>query len=161
MTRPPSAAATSAFDRLVKIGERFHSVAQPLRLRAEHRSTLVVEEQQDVQDLFYALLRFEFEDVEREEWTPAYAGLASQVSFFVQQGQVVVIVKKTRVGRGGKEIAEELVMDGKRFASYPACRLVFCFVYDPEGRIGNSRGLEAQLIRRESSLTVQVLISPK
>ena len=46
---------------LRKICSRFHLVVRQLRLRRDDRATLEVEDEYDVQDLLYALLRLEFE----------------------------------------------------------------------------------------------------
>jgi len=36
-----------------------------------------------------------------------------------------------------------------------------CFIYDPEGRIGNPRALETSLTTVSDSLTIDVLVAPK
>jgi len=38
---------------------------------------------------------------------------------------------------------------------------LFCFIYDPEGRIANPRRLEAELTMVSDGYTVEVIIAPK
>jgi len=37
------------------------------------------------------------------------------------------------------------LIDIARYQSHPDCRNLVCFVYDPEGKIGNPKGLENDL----------------
>src|SRR5262249_5829560 len=65
---------TSALASIRKLCTGFHAVARQLRQRHDDRPTLDVEDEHDVQDLFHALLRLEFEDIRTERWIPGYAG---------------------------------------------------------------------------------------
>jgi hypothetical protein len=67
--------------KLEKICRRFHHVVRQLRNRHESRSTLEIEDEYDVQDLFHALLKIDFEDIRPEEWSPSYAGKNSRTDF--------------------------------------------------------------------------------
>lgn len=156
---PPS--LESAFARVRVIANRFHAVARHLRHRRDYRTTLEVEDQYDVQDLFVSLLKVDFEEVDSEEWTPDYGGFSSQSTFFLAQGALAIILKKTRPGWGPRELISELTIDSARYATYPACKTLFCFVYDPEGRIGNPASLEELLTTHEMGLSLSTLISPK
>ena len=144
-----------------KICARFHAVARQLRLRREYRATLEVEDEYDVQDLFYSLLRMEFDDIVTEDWLPSYTDSAHRTSFLLKQEKIAIVVKKTRPGLGAREVADQLKIDSQRYATHPDCTTLFCFVYDPEGRIGNPRGLEAELTSISDQYTIEVLVSPK
>lgn len=141
--------------------DRFHLVARQLRCRHSSRETLDVEDEYDVQDLLHALLALEFYDIRPEEWTPSYAGSGSRVDFLLKQEQIVIETKKTRRGLGAKEIGEQLIIDIQRYQTHPDCRTLVCFVYDPEGRIANPRGLENDLDGQHDDLEVRVVIAPK
>ncbi|HEX9154187.1 MAG TPA: hypothetical protein VF819_01415 [Nitrospira sp.] len=49
----------------------------------------------------------------------------------------------------------------ERYRAQERCTTLFCFVYDPEGRIGNPRGLESDLATISDQFTVDVLVAPK
>jgi hypothetical protein len=86
---PPMALKTAALeakargkkdpDGVVRLAERLHLVICQLRERRENRPTLDVVDEYDVQDLFHALLRIDFDDVRDEEWAPSYAGCHPQI----------------------------------------------------------------------------------
>ena len=144
-----------------KICERFHLVVSQLRSRHNNRDSFNVEDEYDVQDLFHALLTVEFDDIRPEEWTPSYAGAASRTDFLLKQEQVVIEVKKTRKGLTAREVGEQLIIDIQRYKTHPNCRSLVCFVYDPEGRIANPRGLENDLSLDGNDMPVKVIITPR
>lgn len=145
---------------LVRIGERFHLVAKQLRNRRESRATLDINDEYDVQDLFHALLRIPFDDVRPEEWTPSYAGGSSRMDFLLPEIEAVVEIKKSRPGLGARELGEQLIVDIAKYKQHSSCRTLFCFVYDPDGRINNPRGIENDLNATQEELTIRVLIAP-
>ena len=143
------------------ICSRFHLVARQLRERREGRPTLDVSDEYDVQDLLHSLLRIHFDDIRPEEWTPSYAGGCSRMDFLLKNEKVVVEAKKTRVGLASKELGDQLIVEIDRYQKHPECNVLFCFVYDPEGRIKNPRGLERDLSGKKNDMEVRVRIVPK
>ena len=140
---------------------RFHSVVRQLRLRGEYRATLNVEDEIDVQDLLHALLRIQFDDIGTEEWTPSYAEGALRTTFLLNDNRLAVLVKKTRNGLTAKDLTEQLRIDTERYRTKSRCTALLCFIYDPDGRIGNPRALEASLTAVSDSLAIHVLVAPK
>ncbi len=140
---------------------RFHSVARQLRLRGEYRATLSVEDEFDAQDLLYALLRIQFDNIDTDEWTPCYSNGAPLTTLLLNDSRLAVIVKKTRPGLNAKDLTDLLRIDAERYRSHGRCTTLLCFMYDPEGRIGNPRGLEASLTSVNDSFAIDVIVSPK
>lgn len=155
-----ASAPSPALSILENICGRFHLVARELRNRREDRPTLEVEDEYDVQDLLRSLLTLHFADIRAEEWTPSYAGGGSRVDFLLKQERIVVEVKKTRKGLEARKLGEELIVDIHRYRSHPDCQVLVCFVYDPDGRIANPRGIENDLNGVREGLTVEVIIAP-
>jgi len=140
---------------------RFHSVARQLRLRGEYRATLSVEDEFDAQDLLHALLRIQFDNIDTDEWTPSYSSGAPRTTLLLNDSRLAVIVKKTRPGLNVKDLTDQLRIDAERYRSHGRCTTLLCFMYDPEGRIGNPRGLEASLTSVNDSFVIDVLVAPK
>ncbi len=116
----------------------------------------------DVQDLLHALLCIDFDDIRDEEWTPSFASAASRMDFLLKSERVVVEAKMTRKGLDAKTLGEELIVDIGRSRVHPDCDTLFCFVYDPDGRIKNASGLERDLEKlSDGELNVRVLIRPR
>ncbi|RLA97777.1 MAG: hypothetical protein DRG83_15360 [Deltaproteobacteria bacterium] len=152
--------SANAVKDLERIFDRFHQVARQLRNRREGRPTLDVNDEYDVQDLLHALLRLFFDDIRPEEWTPSYAGGSARMDFLLKNEKIVVEVKKTRDNLAEKQIGDQLIQDIARYKAHPDCDHLVCFVYDPEGKIGNPRGLEADLSQEGEGFKTSVYVRP-
>ena len=144
-----------------KICLRFHAAARQLQTRHAGRGTLTINDEYDVQDLLHAILRLHFDDIRAEEWTPSYAGGSSRVDFLLKAEQIVIEVKKTRATLSAAKLGEELIIDRARYEAHPDCKTLICFVYDPEGRLGNPVGMERDLESHSSGIKFRVIIAPK
>jgi hypothetical protein len=147
-------------NELANLFDRFHLVVKQLRVRYNSRTTIDVADEYDVQDLLHSLIRLYFNDIRKEEWTPSYAGGSSRMDFLLKEEQIVIEVKKTRVGLNDKELGRQLIEDKERYKQHPDCKKLVCFVYDPEGRINNPKGLQNDLNRQENEFDVEIIIKP-
>lgn len=143
------------------IMERFHLTAMQLRKRHASRDTLDVNDEYDVQDLFHSLLKLYFSDVRPEEWNPSYAGGSSRSDFLLPEISTIIEVKKARQSMSDRELGEQLIIDIAKYKKHPQCNSLICFVYDPEGRISNPRGIERDLNNSDSDIDVRTIIVPK
>jgi len=167
-TQPEAQAVTAhasepdSITELRRIFSRFHLISRRLRIRHAGRSTIEIHDEYDVQDLLHGLLTLYFDDVRPEEWVPSYAGCSSRMDFLLKQEKVVVEVKMTRKGLGGKQVADQLIVDIARYyKGHPDCERLVCFVYDPDGRITNPTAIENDLSKRDGKPDVDVIIVPK
>jgi hypothetical protein len=137
---------------------RFPLVLEELKRRRSDRQALVIKDEYDLQDLFRALLVAMFDDVRPEEWTPSYAGGSSKMDFLLKREEVVIETKITRQGDGPRRIRDELALDILNYQVHPKCRILVCFVYDPERRITNPRGFEQDLTGPQGELLLRVAV---
>ncbi len=145
-------------EKIELICNKFHRVAQQMRSRYANRLTLQINDEYDVQDLFHSLLTLYFEDIRREESNPSYAGANSRSDFLLKPEQTIIEIKKTRAGLKNKQLGEELTLDIQKYQAHPDCKTLVCFVYDPEGKINNPRGLERDLEQTTGNIKVKVFI---
>lgn len=142
------------------ICSRFHSVVRQLRVRHSNRATLDVEDEYDVQDLLHSLLRIHFSDIRPEEWTPSYGGNSSRMDFLLKPEKIVIEVKMTRKSMSDKDLVDQLIVDRGRYENHPDCEQLICFVYDPDGRIGNPVAIVSDLESTTSDLPIRIMIYP-
>lgn len=148
-------------EQIRKVCLRFHAVTRQLRLRKDYRATLEVEDDYDLQDLLCALLKVEFDEVGTDEWTPPYTGGAPRSTFLLDKDRIAVVAKKTRSGLTTKELADQVTADSAHYSTRDKCTTLFCFIYDPEGRIGSPKRLETDLTSVSDRYTIEVLVAPK
>lgn len=141
--------------------QRFHMVARQLRLRGEYRPTVNIEDEFDVQDLAHALLRLHFDDIGTDEWTPSYTDGTSRTTFLLDHDRLAVVVKKTRAGLSRKHLMDQVRADVERYRARGRCTHLLCFIYDPEGRIGNPSVFESELNSTSEHFTVDLVVAPK
>mgnify|MGYP000560094542 FL=1 len=145
--------------RIRRILSRFDLVANQLKRRRKNKEPYLVEDEYDVQDLLHALLKVDFDDIRKEEWTPSYAGGASKIDFVLKNEGILVEVKKTSKNTREKEIGEQLLVDIAKYKEYPNIRTLICFIYDPEKWIENPKGLKHDLEKKSTKeLNVEVVI---
>nr|WP_207753111.1 hypothetical protein [Clostridium yunnanense] len=146
---------------LEEVLSRFHIFANQLKKRYNSRNTIQINDEYDVQDLLHSVIKMFYDDIRPEEWTPSYAGKSSRVDFLLKKEEIVIEVKKTRPSLGAKEIGDQLIIDISRYKVHPNCKILYCFVYDPDYLINNPVGLEADLSSVDNDFSVIVKVVPK
>ncbi|MEL6581807.1 MAG: hypothetical protein AAFQ14_18840 [Cyanobacteria bacterium J06621_12] len=148
-------------DTIKKVGlicNKFPQVARQMRSRYGNRPTIEINDEYDVQDLFHSLLTLYFDDIRREECNPSHAGSNSRADFLLKPEKIVIEIKKARAGLNAKKLGEELTLDIQKYQAHPDCKTLVCFVYDPEARIINFKGLENDLEKVTDKIKVRVFI---
>ena len=143
---------------LESIISRLPQIMRQLAKRQRDRQPFEVNDEYDLQDLVHALLRSIFDDIRPEDWTPSYAGNSSRLDFYLPQIEAVIELKMMRPSLSAKELANQLIIDAIRYQTFPGCKTLYCVVYDPDGHIPNPRGVETDLVRATSQITVKASI---
>ena len=156
---------TNSYDREViekieVICNKFHQIVQQMQSRYNNRATIEINDEYDVQDLFYYLLNLYFDDIRREENNPSFAGANSRGDFWLKPEKTIIEIKKTRAGLKDKKLGEELTLDIIKYQSHLDCQTLVCFIYDPEGIIENREGLVRDLEQVTKNIAVKVFIRP-
>ena len=120
-------------------------IAAQLGARARSKPPFVVEDEYDVQDLVYALLRSVFQSARREEWTPSVAGSSKRIDILIPDMRAVIEVKFVRDAAHAKRVADELKIDFESYHSHPDCGDLFALVFDPGRRITDPHPLVEDL----------------
>ncbi len=139
------------------ISVRLVDVARQLARRHAKRDPFPLNDEYDYQDLFHAMLRVFFEDVRAESYVAEYAGGASRVDFRLPKYRMAIELKHPKTF-GDKELADQIIIDIKRYQQIKDIRHLMCVVFDKEGTLANPRGLEADLSRNEQGIGVIVKI---
>jgi hypothetical protein len=153
---------TNNYDDILKtIFLNFDLFAKQLLIRYKNRNTIKINDEYDIQDLIYAILRLFFCDIRREEYVPSYAGSNSRVDFFLNNEKILIEIKMARSNLSDKELGEQLIIDKERYKIFPKCKYIYCFVYNPLLSVKNPNGIESDLSEKLKSHEFKVFIYPK
>lgn len=106
-----------------------------------------IQNEKQLQVVLEALLRLLFDDVRPEDYAPSHAGANSRVDFLLPDVGIVVETKMTRASMTAAKLGEELLVDAGRYPKHPDCKAIVAFVYDPDRRLTNVKGIERDLTR--------------
>jgi len=141
--------------------EKFPVIVREISRRHGNRPSFEIHDEYDVQDFLRGLLRIFFDDIRDEEWTPSYAGASARMDLLLKSEQIVIEVKMVRKGLGEKQVREQLIIDKAYYKGHKDCKKLYCFIYDPEGRIKNPRGFEKDLSDHMDGFEIKVLVIPR
>lgn len=143
---------------VLELGHKFLYVERELKRRHSNRSTLLVKDEYDSQDLLRAMLAVFFADVRPEDAVQAFAGGNSRIDFVLPEFKLAIELKFTRESMTTKNLGEELIIDRERYAQRKDVQHLLCLVFDHEGRIVNPRGVEKDLGRDSTTESFAVTV---
>jgi hypothetical protein len=140
--------------------DNFQVAARSLSHRQRSRPPFIIENEYDLQDLLFAVLRCVFLDVRREEWTPRRAGSAKRMDFLLQESGIVLEAKLVRDRRHAQSVADELRIDIDCYGERFECRHLIALVWDAERHIIDPEQFGADLsgLRQRDGRTFDVTV---
>jgi len=139
---------------------KFHNTASQLKKRQQNRSPFEINDEYDVQDLLYSILKSIFDDVEKERPTESFGGSSSRLDIVINDISTVIEVKKTRKTLRLGELSGQISEDKDRYRNSTKYRNLVFFIYDPDHLIDNQPTLKQHAIS-DSKQNVRVIISPE
>jgi len=149
---------------LTEILEIFPTVARHLANRGGNRPAYTLDEEQDVRDLLYTIIKSIFPDAKIEEYTRIHAGGSKRIDIVIPVISTLIEVKYVRSSSHAKKIADELRIDFESYHVHPHCKKLIAYVWD-SGRdlvdrpnfINDLRGLR---VKGDSQFSVDVIVKP-
>lgn len=150
-----------AMSRIQRICDKLHLIVKHLEREYHGRRMDPITNEYDLQWLLQGILSLDFDDVRAEEWTPSHSGGSARMDFLIPSYAIALETKMTRKGLDDKKIGEELIIDLARYQEHPNCRILNCFIYDPDNYLRNARGLERDIENMSTQkLIVKVFARP-
>lgn len=142
--------------------DNFPVIRRIIAERKHGRQAFPIENEYDVQDLLFCILRSVFADARIEDWTPMHAGTSKRIDIVIPSLRVVLETKFVRDGRHARMIADELKIDIESYHSHPSCGTLIAFVHDPHQHIVDPeqimRDLSGHREKGKASFNVEVLV---
>ena len=149
---------------LREILEMFPQSVSQLASRMGNRPAYNVQEEQDIRDLLFAIVKCVFPDAKIEEYTSIHAGGTKRIDIVIPMIATIIEVKHSRNPAHGKKVADELKVDFESYHVHPSCKTLFAFVWDPNWHIPDrqnfSEDLRGPRTKGNSHFNVEVIVKP-
>jgi hypothetical protein len=122
-------------DLFYEVFDKFHLIATRLKHRSTGKTPFLVTDADDVQDLLRALLTPVFDDIRCEEPAPSTGRSFSKMDFVVNGEKVVIEAKPVSDSDTDEKLVNEVLVDIARYKERKECRVLVCFIYDPNARV--------------------------
>ncbi len=146
---------------------RFHIFAKQFERNPHNNKSsfsslnLKINNEYDIQHLLHAILKLKYDDVRPEEFTPSYAGSSTKMDFLLKTYKIVIETKMASEKLKDKDIGKQLKDDIAHYSAHQDCKILYCYVYDPDNQIKNPEGLIKDLSEDDENFKVIIIISSK
>lgn len=123
----------SAVDTVLRILNNFsNSIKKITSDRYNKRDGIKINDEYDVQDMLFALLKGFFHDLEREDPVSKLAGRSSRIDLVVRSQGIMIEVKMIKEkDTDHKKVIQELKVDMINYAEWKDLKHLILFTYDP------------------------------
>lgn len=125
--------------------EQFQDCVRYLNTRRSKGAIIDLNDENDVQDVVYLMLRPVILDLIPENPTDKVASRYVIKDFLSKELCLVIEAKFVRDRRHGRNITKELHDDIETYRNHPHCSNIIFFVYDRDGLIPDVRALKLQV----------------
>jgi hypothetical protein len=125
----------SLLDGIVAVVDAFPNSAAVLKNRKRQRPSLPINDEYDVQDLFWTLALVVVRDLVPEDPTAKVAGRSSRLDFTSKSARLGVELKHVRDPRHAVTVREEILLDERTYQEHPYVDTVVVLVHDPSAHI--------------------------
>lgn len=122
-----------------------------------------IEDEYDVQDISYVILKSIFPNLREEDPIPKVGAKSTKIDLILREERILIEVKMIKAKDSNEtHFIEELKVD---FESYHECkwlRKLFCFVYDPYKKtrdVSNFYDLNGERTKGEHNFNVEVIVT--
>ena len=135
-----------------------------LSKRQKRHPPYKVEQEQDVHDLLFSIVKCVFPDARPEESTMKHAGGSKRIDIVFPSISTVVEIKYVRDGRHAGQVADELKIDFESYHVHPDCKTLIAYVWDPmrglSDRYNFIKDLRGLRVKGENRFNVEVVVKP-
>lgn len=149
----------SEINSLLTILDNLHKFLLNLNRRYNDRDGFQINDEYDLQDLLYALLKIHFSNIVKEEYVSSKLESNSRVDFLLKDQGIAIETKFIKKNFKAKRLAEELLLDATRYSQHEGIKNIIFFIYDPESLISELSSDTVELLNK-SSIDIMVKFSP-
>ncbi len=106
--------------------------------RKHNKPSFTVDDEYDLQDILYVIIKSIFSDAKFEEHTIKHAGRTKIVDIVIPSINVIIEIKYVRDKNHASSVADEIKIDIESYHVHPNCETLCVLVYDPKKYITDS-----------------------
>ncbi|WP_295199527.1 hypothetical protein [uncultured Chryseobacterium sp.] len=140
-----------------------NAIQKIIKNRRKGHPDFEVEDEYDVQDILYVVLKSVFPNLRDEDAIPKVGGKTTKIDLIIREERILIEVKMIKEKDSNEtHFIEQLKVD---FESYHECKWLeklFCFVYDPYKKtrdISNFNDLNGNRKKGEHQFDVEVIVA--
>ncbi len=147
---------------ILEILDSFQVISRFMTKRKHNRPAYNIENEYDIQDLLYCIIRSTFKNTKLEEWTPQIAGKSKRIDIVLPSEEILIETKYIRDNQHAKTIVNELMIDIESYHAYPHCKKIIFFIWDPNRYIIDpyviTNDLSGIRVKGKSQFFVRIII---
>lgn len=139
-----------------------NAVQKVIKERRKGHDNFEINDEYDVQDILYVILKSVFPNLKEEESTPKIGGTSSRVDFVLREEAIMIEAKMIKsTDDNEKKFIDQLKVDFESYHEASFLKKLFCFVYDPFKKtrdIANFQDLNGDRTKGKNSFNIEVIV---
>lgn len=154
-------ASTIKKECLVLLLTNLHLFIIQMTRRHNNRPCITINDEPDLQDIFFSLLLIIFPNASKEYFTTEKLGSNSRIDFFIQDINTGIELKHVTSRKNSKPglLAEQILIDIKRYQANKDLKKLIFLIYDPEMTILDFNNETNELVK-EDNVEIKIIFSP-
>jgi hypothetical protein len=156
----------SVYETVVGIMHNFHNAAKKITLqRRKDHPSFAINDEYDVQDLLYVILKSIFPNLKEEDPTPRVGVKSNKIDLILREDGILIEVKMLKQSdHNEKDFIEQLKNDIQSYRNSHWLKHLLFFVYDPFGKTKDAHNfydLNGNQSINGVDFTIEVILNPK
>ena len=156
----------TAYETILHMMSNFHNATKKIvQPRRKDHSSFVLNDEYDVQDLLYVMLKCVFPALKEEDPTPRVGVKSNKIDLILRKEGVLIEVKMLKQSDSNeKDFIEQLKNDIQSYRNSQWLRHLIFFVYDPFGKTKDAQNfydLNGDQSINGTAFSVVVVLNPK
>lgn len=130
---------------LISVLNTFSEAVSRLRYRRKGKNAVNIDDEYDVQDILYVMMKGPFSTLQYEDPTQKEGPVSAKADFVISD--INTYIEAKYIGKKGEEksVFDECLTDIQKYGSQPDCFKIVFFVYDPNKCIDNQFSFRSAL----------------
>lgn len=156
----------SSYDTIIGVLNNFHNASKKIvQTRRKDHQSFAINDEYDVQDILYVILKSIFPNLKEEDPTPRVGVKSNKIDLILREEGILIEVKMIKHSDSNeRDFVEQLKNDIQSYRNCQWLQQLIFFVYDPFGKTKDAQNffdLNGQQSINGTTFTIEVILNPK